>query len=191
MLRVSRADLITPANALTTLGVVLTIVGAIRLDTVAGFFIVGSGKFLDIADGLVARRTHTSNFGAFFDASADKLTALVLLIAAYHFRIAPIAFLLFVFFYHGSIAAMALDAERHGIRTRPTRLGKNTMFLHIGALLFFALAKAVTTGHDIIYASAAIIAIAGIVAGVLSFAHYVEAYKKEVLSKSKKKQQTP
>lgn len=191
MSRVSRADLITPANALTTLGIILTIVGAIRLDTIAGFLIVGSGKFLDIADGLVARRTHTSDFGAFFDASADKLTALILLIAAYHFRIAPVAFLLFVFLYHGSIAVMALDAERHGIRTRPSRLGKNTMFLHVGALLLFALAKAVTTGHNLIYACAAIVAITGIIAGVLSFASYVEAYRTRVRPKSKKKQQTP
>ena len=186
MLKVSNADLFTPANAVTAAGVILTFIGALSLNTLHGFIIAGTGKALDMVDGPIARRTHTSHFGALFDAGSDKFTSVVLLFSAYHFKLAPVAFLLFVLLYHLAVLGLSLDAEAHGIETKPTRLGKNTMFLHIGAILLFALAKAVSGAHDVVYTLAAVFAIAGIAAGAISLGTYIEIYNKKVRAKSHK-----
>jgi phosphatidylglycerophosphate synthase len=177
MLKVSRADLLTPANAITATGLALTVAGSFRLDTMFGFSLALGGRLLDIADGQVARRTHTSHFGALFDAGADKASVLALIISAFYFNLAPVMFLIFVLLYNAGILYMSLDGEKYGVKVAPTRLGKYTMFAHIAALLSFALAKVTPHGSSVWYAFASVLALIGVVSGAASFLKYVEIYR--------------
>jgi phosphatidylglycerophosphate synthase len=155
---------------------VLTVLGATRLNTASGFWLATVGKLLDVVDGPVARRTHTSQFGALLDGGADKLTGAALIISELYLGLAPPAFLFFLLFYHALIALMAADAVRKGIETKPTCLGKYTMFLQVSALLLFALAHLAVSVQPQVHATALVIALAGVVAGVVSLVRYIRGY---------------
>jgi phosphatidylglycerophosphate synthase len=168
-------DILTPANAVTLLGLGLTIVGAARLDTGLGFLLVVIGKLLDIADGRVARRTHTSRFGTVMDTTADKITSLVLLLSAYHFNLVPVAFLLFVFWQHLTVAAITVYATLSGVALRVTAVGRQNMFLNSLAL-FLLIATNFVGGllQDLSFGLGAILVGVSIVYGIstiLSYTH--------------------
>jgi len=177
------SDVLTPANAITIVGFALTVIGAFKLNTFSGLVLAASGRVLDIVDGAVARRTHASHLGALLDAGADKISMLAMLIAMYYFQLAPVLFLSFVFVYHAAIVYMSLNGEKHGVEAKPTVLGKYTMFLHIAALLSFALSDVITRYSVAVYDVAAVFAMAGVVAGVISLYRYVELYITNVRSK--------
>jgi len=176
-------DIVTPANAITIAGLLLTLFGALRLDTVSGLVMTIAGRGLDMVDGPVSRRTHTSHIGALLDAGSDKVSMLALLIAMYYFGLAPTLFLSFIFVYHAAIVYMSLSGEKHGVEAKPTVLGKYTMFLHLAALLSFALSADITSYTIAVYDAAAVLALAGVVAGVISLYRYVELYIRNVRSK--------
>jgi len=96
-MKISRQDLFTPANGLTLLGLGLCGWGAWHLNSLLGVWLVGTGRLLDVFDGHVARRTHTSAFGALLDASADKFAAFFMLIASWHYHTLPSVVLAFIF----------------------------------------------------------------------------------------------
>ena len=130
-------DIFTPANTITVCGLVLTLVGAFRLNTSTGLCIAIVGRFMDMLDGPVARHTHTSHFGGILDAASDKSAGFALLIAAYHFKLAPILFIVYVFGCHLVITILNLWSEKQGKEVNVTIVGKLTMFLHISSLLLF------------------------------------------------------
>ncbi len=132
-----KADLLTPANFITMCGLLVTTYGAIRLDTLVGFIIVIFGKFLDVLDGPVARRTHASDLGAVMDATADKITGLIILTSALYFDLAPLWFILFLFSQHIIVAMLSVYAAIRGIAIKVTQLGKNNMFFHLFTLFLF------------------------------------------------------
>lgn len=140
-------DVLAPANAMTILGAMLSFAGTLRMDTMGGFILVTVGRILDIFDGPVARRTHTSHFGAILDATADKLVGLAILIAGYHFRIVPTVFILLIFAYHLIVAVLNLLIEHRGKESRSTIDGKHTMFLHVTSLMLFTWAN-LTSGIE-------------------------------------------
>jgi phosphatidylglycerophosphate synthase len=180
MLKVSRTDLVTPANAITTLGIVLTAAGSVRLNTPAGVWLAAVGKLMDGLDGPVARRTHTSNFGATYDITADKITMLILIVSTYYYHLVPASFLLFIVLYHGLVAAMASDAMLHNFDADPSRLGKFTMALHIAAILLFIYANVLHFAHHFVLYCAVAVALIGVAVGVVSFTHYAQDYIKKV-----------
>lgn len=134
---VTTSDVFTAANGITLAGAILTLIGAIKLNTVFGLTCVIVGRAFDVLDGPVARRTHSSHFGAMFDATSDKLVGLALLIAAYHFRLAPVIFLLLVFVHHLIITTLSFLTEKRGQATQAGKAGKYTMFLHLSAISLF------------------------------------------------------
>ena len=75
-----RTDIPTIPNAMSIAGAVLALRGAKRIDTTAGIAQVAAGRFIDVLDGIVARKTgQTSDFGALLDAGLDKaVTAIIL-----------------------------------------------------------------------------------------------------------------
>lgn len=180
MLSATKADVLTPANAVTTLGLLLTAAGSIRLDTPAGFWLVTVGKLMDVIDGQVARRTHTSNFGALYDITADKFTMLIIVIAAFYYRLVPLPFLIFILFYHGLVAAMASDAILHKLDADPSRLGKYTMALHICAILLFIFANVMHTAHHAVYLLAVVVAALGVATGIVCLIRYIRDYIRRV-----------
>jgi phosphatidylglycerophosphate synthase len=186
MPKVSKADLLTPANAVTITGVLLTAIGALSLDTPGGVSLAITGKFLDMVDGPVARRTHVSTFGARFDSIADKVTVLILIVAAFHFHLVPGLFLLFLLAYHVLVFAMAADAVRRGVEAHATQIGKYTMFLQITALLLSVVSNVSTAAYQFIHPATVIFIALSVVVGSVSFAYYVRGYVREVLKKPSK-----
>jgi len=151
-------DLLTPANAVTLTGALLSFAGAYRLNTSAGLALVIVGRICDILDGPLARRTHTSRFGAMLDATCDKLVALALLIASYHYRIVPIIFLVLIFAYHLTVTVLNVIIEHRGTAARVTQDSKRTMFLHISSLIFFVGAHLVQgLAHTVLYLLAVVV----------------------------------
>ncbi len=186
MLKISRSDAVTPANAVTALGIILTAAGSLHLDTAEGLSLTIAGKMLDVIDGPVARRTHTSNFGALVDSTADKLTCLILIIAAYHFRLVPITFLWFVFVYQGLVAAMSFDAIRKGWDVHPSTIGKYAMFVQVSALLMFVFSHVVTAGQQFTHVLAIVFAAFAIISSIVSFIYYIREYFREVFLRAHK-----
>ena len=154
--------------------------GALKLDTPLGFWLVAIGKFMDVLDGQVARRTHSSNFGADYDAIADKITVLLLVISAFYYQLVPLPFLLFIICYHGLISLMGLDALFHNIDAEPSRLGKNTMVLHILAIALFVFASEFQFAQQLAIILAFMTALAGVLAGIICLKRYIHEYIERV-----------
>ncbi len=75
-----RTDIPTIPNAMSIAGAVLAWRGAKRIDTAAGIAQVAAGRFIDVLDGIVARKTgQTSDFGALLDTGLDKATTAIIL----------------------------------------------------------------------------------------------------------------
>jgi phosphatidylglycerophosphate synthase len=76
--------IITPANVITVLGMVLVLYGVwLMLDevTLIALAFIAGGRLVDILDGIVADKTGTkSTVGEAFDSVADKVTAVVMLV---------------------------------------------------------------------------------------------------------------
>ena len=131
---IAKQDVLTPANFITVSGLVITTYGATRLNTLDGFIIVIIGKFLDVVDGFVARKTHTSDFGAAMDATADKITGFIILISALIFDMVTVGFIIFLLVQHLIVAGLSVFAALRGISLKVTKLGKRNMFLHLVTL---------------------------------------------------------
>ena len=55
-----RTNILTIPNAMSVAGAVLALRGAKRIDTTAGIAQVAAGRFIDVLDGIVARKTGQS-----------------------------------------------------------------------------------------------------------------------------------
>lgn len=175
--RPTQSDLYTPANAVTLIGTVVTLAGALRLNTVSGLVFVIAGRLCDVIDGPLARRTHTSHFGAVLDATADKITGLALLIAAYHFKLAPLAFILGVFVYHLIVTIISGLTEGNHTPTQVSKAGKKAMFLQVGAIIWFVWASHVShLPHTILYDLALLFALPSIWFAVQNIYGCAQAY---------------
>src|SRR6266571_1334975 len=162
-MKIYSRDLFTPANLITLIGLALTIFGATRLNTIAGLIVVIIGKAFDLLDGPIARRTHASQFGANMDTTADKLTGLTIIAAAYHFKLAPVLFLAYVFLQHFIVSVISVIAEFRGKHISVTQAGKHNMFLHVLALMLFILSSLTSSNISRpVYWIAVIIALASI-----------------------------
>lgn len=162
-----RQTLLTLANAVTLIGLLLTLYGATRLNTVAGVIITGLGRMFDIADGKIARMTHTSSFfGAVFDATADKIGVLAIIIAGWHFGLAPKIILLAIFLQNLVNAIAFVIARVKMLKFKVASVtGKHAMFSENIALGCFALAGIIEQSviHDTLYVAGIIAALLGVV----------------------------
>lgn len=129
--------LFTAANAVTATGLLLTVFGSIRLDSVLGFLSILAGRLFDLVDGLVARKTGSSEFGAKLDAVADKLAVLAIVIGAWYFQLLPKWFLIFLIAQHMFVTVLVIIASVIGNPIKVSQMGKNNMFLHMLTLVVF------------------------------------------------------
>lgn len=178
-MRMKAADVITPANGITLVGLCLTIIGCFMLNTWLGLGLVALGKLCDNLDGFVARRTHTSEFGADMDALADKVSGVIILVSCWHFATAPMWFVVFCFIQHISVTFLAVvaSAKRHPLRV--VSVGKYNMFLHVSALLLFTAAihlNGIIFG--VINGVAYLLALAGVVTGLITLATYEQHFRR-------------
>lgn len=109
----------TPPNAVSLLGFALTLIGCSRLDSWQGLGFVIIGRAFDVLDGWLARKYHqTSRTGAILDASLDKLALLAIILAAWHYDLAPTAALVGIIAINVLImAATYIAARRHPQQT--------------------------------------------------------------------------
>jgi phosphatidylglycerophosphate synthase len=141
-MHIRKQDVLTPANLLSVIGLTFVIAGAIQLETLRGVMLFGIGRSLDVFDGLVARRTHTSDLGAIIDAVADKSAVLVITIAVLVKHLMPwpaVAYIVLCNFANMVINLYA-EATEHDVTTN--RAGKREMFLHTTAVFLFLLGHA-------------------------------------------------
>ncbi len=160
-MKITREDLLTPANALSITGLLLVVIGSVYLRSFLGIVLVTIGRTLDLLDGPVARATHTSRFGAALDASADKLAIAAMLVGAWAYNIAPSWLLLLIFLENAFVAALTLHAEKAGFKPASSIAGKRAVFLQNAAIIFYALGLISTNGAIILAAE-----LMGIVAGL-------------------------
>jgi phosphatidylglycerophosphate synthase len=178
-MRMQAKDIMTPANGITVVGLCLTIVGCFMLNTWLGLGLVALGKLCDNLDGFVARRTHTSEFGADMDALADKVSGVIILLSCWHFATVPFWFVAFCFLQHISVTILAVvaSAKHHPLKVVP--IGKYNMFLHICALLLFTAAIHLNgVVHSPVIVLAYLLAIAGVVTGLVTLATYEQHFRR-------------
>lgn len=144
---IEKKDIITPANALTTLGAILSIHGASHLHETSGVIEYGIGRMLDLADGYVARRTHTSKFGAGMDAVADKAAVAAGVIGALHYDSVPNSVLATIATVNVINAVANIYADRKQAEPRTSKAGKYYMFGYNAS--FGALALSSTLEHNL------------------------------------------
>lgn len=141
-MKIQKDDLFAPANAITIVGLLLTLYGASSLHTVSGVLIAALGRSLDLIDGPIARKFHSSRLGAVLDGTADKLATFGLLLAAFLHETAPVAVIAYIFLQNLLIAGIVTYADRTGREPSTSILGKRSMFIQNATLLWFSLLNA-------------------------------------------------
>jgi phosphatidylglycerophosphate synthase len=106
-------DIATIPNAITAVGLALTLHGSGRLDTVQGITETGVGKALDVVDGIAARSLgQFSEFGAALDATSDKVGSLAIIVGEWRKGVAPKPVLAAILAQNAVNAAMTMGTAR-------------------------------------------------------------------------------
>lgn len=170
---IHRQDILTPANFVSLVGIAVTVAGAVQLNTIQGLALAAAGRGLDLLDGPIARRTRTSKLGAAVDATSDKITLLVLLIACLYHQVVPALFVIYVLTHHTIISLISITATVRKLDIAVNRPGKLAMFFQLLALLLFV-TSAITPGtiHMFTLAAAISVALVGIIFGMFALALY-------------------
>jgi phosphatidylglycerophosphate synthase len=144
-MKIERRDILTPANAATLIGLIMTIHGSAHLDTLQGVAEIGAGRALDLIDGPLARRFYASRFGAALDGTADKVGTIAIIIGAYHYQAVPDILLGAVLLQNVINAGITLYAEHAGQHPESSFAGKRGMFFQNLAMVVFAFSHLVTS----------------------------------------------
>lgn len=124
--------LITPANGISMLGLVLTITGLALFYSrqyIIGLSFVGAGRICDIIDGHVARKTRTSSpFGEGLDAAFDKIMVVAACTVLMWLGVLPVVVGVAVLVLQLTVAGLALAVRHDGRGLHPVRIGKYAMF---------------------------------------------------------------
>jgi phosphatidylglycerophosphate synthase len=149
----STHGVVTPANIVSLLGLLLVISGLICLlyhQYVACLVLVVIGRLADIADGAIAQKTRTkSPIGEAVDAAMDKIVALLALGAFAAAHIAPLWVLIVIAIQNISNVVFAYAARRRGNALHPSASGKLATAGQWVALALFIVAAASGNGYQI------------------------------------------
>jgi phosphatidylglycerophosphate synthase len=180
---ITSKDILSPANAISVAGFGLSVHGASRVNTVCGVLEMGLGSAGDVLDGPVARRTHTSWFGKFLDASLDKVRIAVMVREAWRKGAAPKPLLGAFVVQNAANAVLTTYAEAHGIDLDANKKGKRSMFLQSLSIGSFALGNA--TERAILEKASKTVgivsAIGGLALGVAATKEYYDTIQEEML----------
>lgn len=136
---ITRADVFSPANAISLIGLGLTIYGSLNITSVVGVLLLGAGRFIDVFDGPIARRTHTSSLGALVDATCDKIGIAFLVSAVWIAHYAPVWLLAYVIIQNLANVILSWLTAQRGMKPAASRSGKYAMFLQNVSIGFYAL----------------------------------------------------
>lgn len=175
------SGIVTPGNALTLIGLGLSLLGLVALlneNYWVGLAGLAIGRLFDIADGLAANYTGTkSPLGEILDAVADKLITGLALIALGVSGVVGWLMLAGLALPHAIIAVASMLAYVKGRRLHPSRLGKLSMALAWVAIIGFVLAKA-APDLGLISAASVGIALASILLGLAVTLEYLRDYRR-------------
>lgn len=147
-----RTDVLTIPNAMSIAGAVLAWRGAKRIDTATGIAQVAAGRFIDVLDGVVARKTgQTSDFGALLDAGLDKATTAIILREIKNKDLAPTEVIAAITAFNGinAVASAKTIVEAGDETVRPEISGKLALALETSSLLAHLLGSRLeTTGQS-------------------------------------------
>lgn len=124
-----KRDVLTVANAVSIVGLILTIAGAFNIEHIAGAILIAIGRLLDVLDGKIARATHSSRFGAGIDATCDKLGLAFILPALWIAQMAPKWILIYIIVQNIINIILSLVALYRKITMHSSKQGKQAMFL--------------------------------------------------------------
>lgn len=144
-------DILTPANAITLLGLILTLIGCFYLDSWTGIILVVLGRVMDLIDGPVARATNTTKFSVFWDPTADKIALTGILISILVHTLAPLPIVLYIFVQNAAVAYLSIKAERQSKAVGALIPGKLNLFFQISAIVMFILANLVSGDWATLY----------------------------------------
>lgn len=142
-MKITRSDVFSPANAVSLIGLSLTIYGSLHIKTLSGVLILGLGRFIDIFDGKIARATHTSRLGATVDATADKIGLAFLVPAIWTAHIAPIWLLVYILAQNFLNVVFSALATARKAKPTSSLYGKHAMFMQNISLGFYALGNTI------------------------------------------------
>lgn len=146
-----RTDIPTIPNAMSIAGAVLAWRGAKRIDTTTGVAQVAAGRFIDILDGIVARKTgQTSDFGALLDAGLDKAVTAIILYEIKSKNLAPTEIIAAITAFNGinAVASAKTIVEAGDETVRPEISGKLALAFETSSLLAHLLGSRLeTTGQ--------------------------------------------
>ena len=141
---------ITPANAVTVIGLVLVVYGLIKIGRGSywvGLIAVAIGRLLDVVDGWLAQSTATkSPLGEIMDATVDKIGTFLTLIVFLTSGIGPRWIIVAVATPHILISIIVLVGRSRNVRLHPSRLGKLSMALLWVVLPGYVIVKALSAG---------------------------------------------
>lgn len=142
-------EAMTMPNAVSALGLVLTLRGAAHLDSPRGLLQAAAGRTLDVVDGALARQLgQASSLGAVLDAGFDKVAVAALIAAAWRHRLVPRPALVAIAAQNLLNGAATAGAEvrtgREGLTT--VRDGKLAMAWQNVAMATYALASVISPG---------------------------------------------
>lgn len=171
---------VTPANAISLVGALVTIAGLwlfVKEAALGGLMLVGIGRICDIADGHVARRTHTASpIGEGVDAALDKVVLLAAAVLLTWHGVLPLAPLIVLAVLQVGTAVLALAVRHDGTGLHPTRVGKYATFsLWVAVGLFMIASLASGTGHAVWYGSAYVCFVAALVGSTEALREYMRA----------------
>ncbi len=130
-------DLLKAPTILTALGVVSVYEGTKEIDTVEGVKKIRNGRALDIADGIVARTfNQESDAGALADVVADKVSQLMIAIAAWQHNALPKKLISYLFMKNitHTVATLVASFTHPGESFRTPQANKIAMALeNLGA----------------------------------------------------------
>ncbi len=142
-MKITKRDVLSPANAISLIGLTLTIVGSLHVETLAGVLLIGLGRFIDLFDGKVARATHSSRFGAAVDATFDKIGLVFLVPAIWIADIAPYWLLIYIIAQNLLNVIFSLIAAAKHAKPTSSKFGKHAMFFQQISLGFYALGNTI------------------------------------------------
>jgi phosphatidylglycerophosphate synthase len=142
-MKITKSDVFSPANAVSLIGLSLTIFGSLHIKTLSGVLILGLGRFIDIFDGKIARATHASRLGAIVDATCDKIGIAFLVPAIWIAHIAPIWLLVYILFQNFLNVVVSALAFARKAKLTSSHYGKYAMFMQNISLGFYALGNTI------------------------------------------------
>lgn len=147
MIKIKRRDVLTPANAISLIGLAMTMYGAINITALHGVLLLGLGRLIDIFDGKLARATHTSQLGGLIDATCDKIGIVFLVTAIWVNELAPYWILIYVLLQNALNVLITLLSTFRGAETSSSKNGKYAMFMQNISLGAYALGSVINSSE--------------------------------------------